>query len=215
MPRKLTWRHHLAAWAIAATARALSLTWRVRFIDPHGVLREPPQIIGAIWHNRLALCTTIWKRTELSTSGRGMAALISASHDGGILSQVIGRFGMTAVRGSSSRRGAQALLEMTSHIQRGYHGAITPDGPRGPCYSVHPGIIGLAQVTGVPIMPVSGCIRGKFVFKSWDRFQLPLPFARCDIRIGELLHVPKTADEAERENLRLELQKRLMAITED
>ena len=84
-----------------------------------------------------------------------MAAMVSASKDGGFLASILECFGVQPVRGSSSRRGPQALLELTGWAERGYDLAITPDGPRGPRYVVQEGIIALAQVTGLPIVPAS------------------------------------------------------------
>ena len=83
-----------------------------------------------------------------------MAALVSASKDGGFLSGILELFGVQPVRGSSSRRGPQALLELTTWAERGHDLTITPDGPRGPCYQVQDGVMSLAQLTGLPIVPV-------------------------------------------------------------
>ena len=80
--------------------------------------------------------------------------MVSASRDGGILAGILEQFGVKPVRGSSSRRGPQALLEMTTWAERGYDLAITPDGPRGPRYKVQEGVISAAQLTGLPIVPV-------------------------------------------------------------
>jgi lysophospholipid acyltransferase (LPLAT)-like uncharacterized protein len=107
------------------------------------------------------------------------------------------------------------LLELTSWIERGYDAAITPDGPRGPRYQIRDGVIALAQLTGAPIVPVSNNTGWKWRLGSWDRFQIPLPFARCAIRYGEPMRVPREATEAERERLRQELEQRLMALTND
>ena len=217
VPRRLHWYHYVLARLIAAGGHALAATWRLRLIDAHGVLKTPRgPMIFALWHNRLALSMTIWERwVRKRIPAAGLVALISASHDGGILSRALGYFDVEAVRGSSSRRGPQALLELTSWIERGYHVAITPDGPRGPCYAAQGGIIALAQVTGVPIVPVSTRVRGKLRLRSWDRFQVPLPFASGEVYVGELLSVPREADEKSRGNLRAELERRMRALTVD
>jgi lysophospholipid acyltransferase (LPLAT)-like uncharacterized protein len=216
-PRKLKWRHHLAALAISTAFRIVSCTWRLRFVDEHGVLQQSGgPVIFCCWHNRLALSMRIWARVQKSAiQSAGLVALISASHDGGVLARTLQYFGVQAVRGSSSRRGAQALLELTSWTSRGYSVAITPDGPRGPCYRISEGAIGLAQVSELPIVPVSSHVRWKLSTKSWDRFQIPLPFARCEIRIGEPWRVPRTATDAERQQAMHELKTRLDQITED
>jgi lysophospholipid acyltransferase (LPLAT)-like uncharacterized protein len=144
-----------------------------------------------------------------------LAALVSASKDGGFLAAILERFGVQPVRGSSSRRGAQALLELTSWADRGYNLAITPDGPRGPRYQVQPGAISLAQVTGLPIVPVSYSLGAKIRLKSWDQFQIPLPFSRCTMVFEKPIWVERGASDEEREQLRLELEHRLRGITID
>jgi lysophospholipid acyltransferase (LPLAT)-like uncharacterized protein len=189
----------------------------MRLVDANQTLdhlRTPP--IACLWHNRLALSMWIWKHLRRYCAfSAGLVALISASHDGGILARVLRFFKVEAVRGSTSRRGAQALLELTSWTDRGYVIAITPDGPRGPRYRVHDGILALAQVSGRPIVPVSSKVGWKLCLKSWDRFQVPLPFARCEVRIGEPLIVPRHATDQERESLRHELTRRMMELTSD
>jgi lysophospholipid acyltransferase (LPLAT)-like uncharacterized protein len=119
------------------------------------------------------------------------------------------------VRGSSSRRGAQALRELTTWAERGYDLTITPDGPRGPCYQIQDGITSLAQLTGLPIVPVALNLNWKISLKSWDRFQIPLPFARCEVCVGKTFRVPAEASDEEREKLRLQLEAELRAITRD
>ena len=217
MPRKLKWYHHVLAFLIYAVFRLFSMTWRCRYLDPHGFLKQPhgPTIFG-LWHNRLALSMTIWERFRREAiRSTGLVALISASHDGGMLARALRFFQVEAVRGSSSRRGAQALLELTSYTERGYSIAITPDGPRGPRYEVRDGILGLAQLSGLPILPVSVQVSRKFCLKSWDRFQIPWPFARCDIFIGEPVLVPRDATEEQREELRRTLASRMNEIVRD
>ena len=120
---------------------------------------------------------------------------------------------MQAVRGSSSRRGAQAVLELSSWAGRGYDLAVTPDGPRGPRHVVQDGVMALAQVTGLLIVPYSCQLGWKIQLKSWDRFQIPLPFSRCEMTFGEPIRVPREATEAERSQLREQLQAVLVAGT--
>ena len=173
-------------------------------------------MLFSIWHNRLALSLMMYRRYVVRFAPeRRLAAMVSASRDGGLLAQILEHFGVEPVRGSSSRRGPQALREMMSWAERGYDLAITPDGPRGPCYQVQDGVISAAQLTGLPIVPVSCHLNWKFRPQSWDRFQIPLPFARCRIRTGAVLRVPREATDAEREALRQHLEETMRAITKD
>ena len=161
-------------------------------------------MIFCLWHNRLAISMIVHRRHP-----RKLAALVSASKDGALLAAVLGRFGVELIRGSSSRRGPQALLELASHAKRGYDLAVTPDGPKGPRYVVQQGVIALAQVTGLPIIPVTCNIQPKICLQSWDRFQIPLPFSRCELILNEPIFVPREADETRREQQRNALQARL------
>jgi hypothetical protein len=186
--------------------------------DLSGYFSDVPQekIIFAIWHNRLALALILYRRyVARRDHSRRLVAMVSASRDGGMLAGVLERFGVEPVRGSSSRRGPQALREMVSWGRRGHDLAITPDGPRGPCYVVQEGVISTAQLTGLPIVPVTYHLNWKIRAKSWDRFQIPLPFARCEITMGKVLRVPRETDAAGREELRKQLEVELRAITRD
>jgi lysophospholipid acyltransferase (LPLAT)-like uncharacterized protein len=137
---------------------------------------------------------------------RKLAALVSASKDGALLAAVLGKFGVEQVRGSSSRRGPQALLELTSCGEMGSDLAVTPDGPKGPRYRVQSGVISLAQVTGFPIIAVTCNTHWKLCLKSWDGFQIPLPFSRCELILNKPLLVPRNAEADEREELRKKLE---------
>jgi lysophospholipid acyltransferase (LPLAT)-like uncharacterized protein len=107
------------------------------------------------------------------------------------------------------------LLELTTWADRGYDLAITPDGPRGPRYQVQPGAIALAQLTGRPLVPASYHLPWKICLKSWDRFQIPLPFGRAIMKFGEPLRVPREASDEQRELARQVLTERIMKLTCD
>jgi lysophospholipid acyltransferase (LPLAT)-like uncharacterized protein len=218
VPHSSKWHQRLGAWVLWAVFRLVSATLRYRINDPHGFMtrKDIAHVLFCLWHNRLALSIKAY-----SLFGRkhhqaaGLAGLVSASRDGAFLAAIIERFGIQPVRGSSSRRGGQALLELTTWAERGYDLAITPDGPRGPRYIVQDGAMALAQVTGLPIVPASYHLQWKIQLKSWDRFQIPLPFSRCEIIIGQVMRVPREASDAERESLRQQLEAELRAITRD
>jgi len=218
VPEQPKWHGRLAAWLIWLLINGVAATLRWRFEDKSGLsgAGTDQRAIFAIWHNRLALCLPVYRRYFSGhLSERRLAAIASASRDGGMLARVLELFGALPIRGSSSRRGAAALRELTHAAELGCDLAVTPDGPRGPCYVVQPGVIAAAQFTGLPIVPVTYVLSWKKTLRSWDRFQIPLPFSRVEVRIGEPLRVPREADEAERERLRGELEQRLRALTED
>lgn len=163
-------------------------------------------VIFCLWHNRLAISMIVHRRYP-----RKLAALVSASKDGALLAAVLAKFGVAQVRGSSSRRGPQALLELTTRGERGYDLAVTPDGPKGPRYIVQAGVISLAQVTGFPIIPVTCNTFRKICLGSWDGFQIPLPFSRCELILNKPIFVPRSVGAERREELRKELE---MSLTE-
>jgi lysophospholipid acyltransferase (LPLAT)-like uncharacterized protein len=198
--------------------RVVSGTLRYRISDRSNYLNQPNPGPGiyCVWHNRLALCLTAYfGYVRKHNAVPGLAALVSASKDGAFLAAILESFGVQPVRGSSSRRGPQALLELTTWAEKGYDLAITPDGPRGPRYEVHDGVMFLGQVTGRPIMPVSYNVAWKIQLRSWDRFQIPVPFSRCEVIFERPIRVPRESSDAERETLRQELAQLLGSITID
>lgn len=217
-PHPIHWHGRLAAAVTFATVRVLGFTWRMHIEDQSHLFggSHPQPVIFNIWHNRLALSMPLNRAYFLKRQPqRRLAALVSASRDGSLLARALEHFGVQPVRGSSSRRGTQAILELATWAECGYDLAITPDGPRGPRYRVQEGSIMLAQITGHPMVPVSANIRWKKCFKSWDMFQLPMPFTRCDVRIGEPLTVPNDAGSEEREAARCILEQRMHDLTTD
>jgi len=218
IPQQPKWHGRLVARLIWLAAHPLAATLRWRWSDKTNLFengnKEP--VIFCLWHNRLALSLMLFRRyVQARQPHRRLSALVSASRDGGMLARVLELFEVEPVRGSSSRRGSQAMRELVSAGERGRDLAITPDGPRGPCYVVQEGIISLAQITGLAIVPVSFYLSCKWRLKSWDRFQVPLPFARCEVQFDEPIRIPREASEAEREQLRGELEARMKAITRD
>ena len=218
IPHRLPWQKRLAASLVYGLIRAVGATIRFEFVDDSGLFAGDPHqpVIYCTWHNRLALALLVFtNHPQRLQPARRMAAIVSASRDGAVVAHILELFGVQPVRGSSSRRGAQALLELTTWTERGYDISFTPDGPRGPCYVVQEGAIALAQLTGLPIVPVSYHLRWKIRAKSWDRFQIPLPFSRCMVRLGEPVSVPRQSGQDEREALRQRLEQRLRALTRD
>jgi lysophospholipid acyltransferase (LPLAT)-like uncharacterized protein len=215
VPHPLKWYQRLLASVIYLLIRTVSSTCRFDWeFWVQGHSQQP--VIFCTWHNRLPFSLLMYEQhIKHYKLPHRLAAIVSASKDGGVVARILEHFGVQPVRGSSSRRGAQALLELTTWIERGYDVAITPDGPRGPCYVVQNGPIALAQVTGLAIIPAAYNLKWKIRMKSWDRFQIPLPFARITARFGEPLRIPRDISDEEKESLRLELQKRIVKLTED
>lgn len=206
-------------WTTARLLSLLDLTLRYHLVDPHQtwerVIQSGP-VIFSLWHNRLALAVPLYQRFVLrKCPDRRLAALVSASRDGGLLAALLGWFDIRSVRGSSSRRAAPALLELTELGQRGFDLAITPDGPRGPRYYLREGILSAAQLSGLPIVPVGVSIAWKRILPSWDGFQVPIPFSRIIVEFGPAIRVPREIDAGQREVYRAELERIMNWINRD
>jgi lysophospholipid acyltransferase (LPLAT)-like uncharacterized protein len=214
IPNEAGLGQRLAAKLVYVLLRLLRFTWRIQFSDPHGTMKagRDKQFILCAWHNRLAYVMYFYRDCIKPRSGRRMAAMVSASRDGAFFVEILRAFDIEPVRGSTSRRGRQALLELSRQVKEGLHLGITPDGPRGPCYEIQDGILSLAQLTGLPIVPLGCRARRKVRFNSWDRFQLPWPLTHCDMVFGEPLEVPRKVTDERRNALRNELKRRMMEI---
>ena len=188
VPKQADWKGRLAAFAISWTVRLISWTLRFRFDESAQFFAEknPGPMIFCVWHNRLFLSAVVYQKWQKRIGmKRSLAGLVSASRDGAMLSHVFKSFGITRrARLLQPARGPGAARNDLPRLKRASTLTITPDGPRGPCYDIQHGIMSLAQVTGIPVLPVSFHIRWKIQLKSWDRFQIPLPFTRCDIKVG-------------------------------
>jgi lysophospholipid acyltransferase (LPLAT)-like uncharacterized protein len=184
---------------LALFIRAVVATLRITTEDAGGVLDKPdhPPVIIAFWHNRTFLMAPFYER-YCGRGGRTSYTFISRSRDGQFMTDVANCFGVQAVRGSSSRHGASAALAaLRKSGDDRIDLTITPDGPRGPRYEVQPGVLRLAQSTGRPIVAIDAQLRWKIELKSWDRFQIPLPFSRCHLVTARPIHVPPGVNEQE------------------
>lgn len=218
MAGKINKQALLAALA-ANLARLIFGTIRLRITDHSGFLTEPPSgpRILVFWHNRIPAISIGFLRhyPAKHPSRKGVSVLTSPSKDGDILAGVMANLGMGSVRGSSSRRGSTAIRELSALLEAGVDLAITPDGPRGPKYSLGPGAVFLAQKTGVPIMPLHARYHRAIRLKTWDNFAIPLPFSRVDIVMDPYLTIDPEATDLEAERLRLETLLKEEAIRND
>ena len=181
----------VAGFLLGNFIRLLTKTLRVRITDDSGLLSDPPQhgLIWMFWHNRMLIVPGLYSR--YTRKFRQAAVLTSASRDGAMLASVMRRFGLEAVRGSSSRRGAQAMMECRRLLKKNYYIGITPDGPRGPLYDMQPGVVQLARLCAVPIVPITVEYEKSWRLKSWDRFFIPKPFSVVRVRFLPFVHVPE------------------------
>jgi lysophospholipid acyltransferase (LPLAT)-like uncharacterized protein len=205
-----------ARWLIAFGVfllRILARTLRYQIDDRAGIVGKPARenFIGALWHNRLLIFPLVLRRFFPDRHG---AALISASRDGDLLSDAIHRFDYDVVRGSSSKLGASALLQLGEELTAGRDIVITPDGPRGPAYALGPGIVFLAQKTGARVLPMNMEYSSCWRVKSWDRFIIPKPFSKVRVIVGQPLEIRSTSTDDDFENERVRLQNAMMSLVE-
>jgi lysophospholipid acyltransferase (LPLAT)-like uncharacterized protein len=182
--------------------------WRVEGADSYDrVLASGRQPIMAFWHGRILPATIFFRR-------RGIVVITSANFDGEWIAGIIERFGYGSARGSSSRGGARALVELRKTMAAGKPTAFTMDGPRGPAKVAQPGAVFLAKITGNPIVPFHIESARHWTAKSWDRTQVPKPFSDVAIAIGEPFEVAPDVDDAGLEARRLALEATLAALEE-
>jgi lysophospholipid acyltransferase (LPLAT)-like uncharacterized protein len=184
--RFLIW---LFGWAGYLLIRILGPTLRYTIAIEEG---GPPHwyrapAVYVFWHRCLIPACFLWRKKQI-------AVLTSSSFDGEYIARILGKFGYTAVRGSSTRGGARGLLGLQKDLEAGHSVAFTIDGPKGPMYVAKPGPVLLARVTRLPIICFHVALEDPWVLtKSWDRFMVPKPFSRALVRISKLIYLPADA----------------------
>jgi len=203
------WRDQILPALVSHVAyayiRLLRTTMRLTY-DNHDVLErvreESGQYILSFWHSRFVMMPYVYPHDRI-------AVLVSRHRDSQMLSRILARFGFAFAWGSSTAGGAQGLRHALRLIKDGHDLGITPDGPRGPRRRVKPGVVALARLSGLPIVPVSFSASPARRLGSWDRTLVPLPFARGLFVCGEPHGIPRDADDAEQERHRLAVEAEL------
>src|SRR5438552_3535266 len=152
------------------------------------ILRSGRQPIMAFWHGRILPATYYFR-------GRGIVVITSENFDGEWIAGIIERFGFGTARGSTSRGGRKALLQLTRDLAAGNPAGFTVDGPRGPARISQPGAVWLSKTTGNPVLPFHLEASRHWTLNSWDRTQIPKPFSTVAIAMGEPFQVPHDADD--------------------
>ena len=198
------------AWLIAIYIRLVYWTTRWSMTVPpevEDVLAGGKPFVACFWHGRLSIMRVALPRRM------PVHMLISEHPDGQMISRSVSYMGVRTVKAARKRGGLSALRAMQRVLAKGGSIGITPDGPRGPRMRAKGGALKTAQLSGAPILPISGAVSRRLLLRSWDRFCLPLPFGRGIVLWGDAIPVPRHATEAELEGLRLELETRLNALT--
>ena len=196
-------------WVAAQYIRLVHVTgrWRVLNEDsPNGVHAEGQSFVLAFWHGRLLMMAYAWRhrdRVKILTSGH---------RDGRMVGMTMAHFGVDSVVGSTGKKGAAATVALVRELRRGTVIGLTPDGPRGPRMRAGTGFVALAKIARVPIIPLTMSCSRAIVLSSWDRFMVPLPFARGVFIWGEPIQVPPDADAATLDAMRLRLEQEIIAL---
>ena len=191
-------------WLVAALGS--TLRWRTEGLDEFDrIVAGGRQPIMAFWHGRILPATYYYRR-------RGIVVITSENFDGEWIAGIIERFGYGTARGSTSRGARKALLQLTCDMAAGQPAGFTVDGPRGPARVAQPGAVWLAKATGNPVLPFHLEADRHWTLRSWDRTQIPRPFATVSIAMGEPFDVSADVDEAGIEAARQMLDDRLHAL---
>jgi lysophospholipid acyltransferase (LPLAT)-like uncharacterized protein len=183
-----------------------TLKWRTEGLEHFdAIVGSGRQPIMAFWHGRILPATYYFR-------GRGIVVITSENFDGEWIAGIIERFGYGTARGSTSRGGRKALLQLTRDMAGGKAAGFTIDGPRGPARVAQPGAVWLAKATGNPVLPFHLEASRHWTLDSWDRTQIPRPFSTVSIAMGEPFDVPADADETAIEAGRRALEVKLGAL---
>jgi lysophospholipid acyltransferase (LPLAT)-like uncharacterized protein len=137
----------------------------------------------ACWHGRIFFSAYFFRFWRI-------VALVSQHLDGEMIAQTLIRLGFDTVRGSSTHGGKEAFYQMIDQLKNGRIGVVIPDGPNGPRHQIKNGIIYMAYLAKVPIVPFTYSAKPAFVFNSWDRFMVPKPFSKVAVHVGEPIWLP-------------------------
>ncbi len=200
-------------WAGYVIIKGAGVTQRTRVVNLRAVRRvfaKHGRAIFAFWHNRLMMIPYIYRRLF---GMKDIVTLISLSREGEFFVRALTFFRPFVVRGSSTRGGSRAFKALVRRIEEGMDCIITPDGPVGPRYQIQPGIIALARMTGLPIIPAGYWSSRSKTFSTWDGFILSLPFGRTTYVFGEPLYCSPHASDSQIENLAQDLREALLAVS--
>jgi lysophospholipid acyltransferase (LPLAT)-like uncharacterized protein len=202
---------YFGLWLLALMARAFFATLRfsVRKGDEQALYDATAPSVLVIWHNRILFSPKI---RRLYRNKRQVHAAISASRDGATISAFVGMLGIASRRGSSSKRATAVAMELLQVLKNGDDVAITPDGPRGPIYTLHEGAAALALMAKAPVILVCPNPKSGWRANSWDGFYVPYPFSRVEMRAVRIRPEELPQD---RDACAAFIRKGMLALTED
>lgn len=188
----------LAGFLLHWLIRALCATVKFEIVGGENHTESEP-LVYCFWHNRISTATYFWRR-------RGIIVMSSQSFDSEYIARFIQRFGYGTAKGSSTRGARAGLIQMIRAVREGKSAAFTVDGPRGPIYEAKPGALLLAAKANAAILPFSISLDRCWRLPSWDRIEIPKPFARAVVVIGERMYVQNGNDDVELERFQQTLE---------
>jgi hypothetical protein len=166
----------------ALLIRIIYFTSKKHFHMPHVIPQEP--VIFAFWHGDLLLQPYLYYQFRKTPKAK---VLISDHFDGQIIARIMTFFNLGTIHGSTTRGGAKVLIQGLKSLSDGYDIGITPDGPKGPRYTVSDGVVVMAQKREAKVI-VYSCVPSRYwQLGSWDRFMIPKPFCTLNFYASEPL----------------------------
>ena len=212
LPPLSRWRRMqipIIAWAVYWVIRLIGPTIRLEIVGINNAIQIPQKGepgIGALWHRCIFTAAWVWRH-------RGVVVMNTVNFDGQWTRRVVERLGFGTAQGSSSRGAMEGLMALARQLEAGHHVAFTTDGPRGPRYVAKPGPGILARRAGSPISAVHFGLKHAFTFrKSWDLFQVPLPFTPAVMFVAAPIYVPKESDSEVMKSKQAEMQAALERV---
>lgn len=211
---RISWAKRAQAAAIAGVGYAVinalghTLRWRVEGLDHFdAIVASGRQPVMAFWHGRILSATYYFRR-------RGIVVITSENFDGEWIARIIERFGYGTARGSTTRGGRKAMLQLVRDMKAGRPAGFTLDGPRGPARVAQPGAVWLAAHSGNPLLPFHLEASSYWSVRSWDRTQIPKPFSTVALVVGEPIEVANNSSSEDLEGSRVALERRLAFLEE-
>ena len=200
----ISWASYLAISLIGPTLR-WSISWEEPPSPPDATYEKP--VIYSFWHRAVFASSWLWRKA-------GIAVMVSSSFDGEYIARTIEKLGFVAVRGSSSRGGATALLGLKDQLEQGASVAFTIDGPRGPKDVAKPGPVLLSRASALPMAAFYVALSDAWVLNTWDAMMIPKPFSKALVRVSVKMRVPAEAGDAEMDSEMAEFHAQLQAALE-
>jgi lysophospholipid acyltransferase (LPLAT)-like uncharacterized protein len=199
----ISWTGYLAISLIGPTLR-YSISWEEPPSPPDATYEKP--VIYSFWHRAVFAAAWLWRKA-------GVAVMVSRSFDGEYIARTIEKLGFVAVRGSSSRGGAPALLGLKNQLEQGVPVAFTIDGPRGPKHVAKPGPVLLSRASALPMAAFYVALSDAWILNTWDALMIPKPFSKALVRFSIKMRVPAEADDAQMAEFHRQLQSALERVT--